>query len=105
MATITDVVSTLIKQTEAKSIKWQAFHWDNDGVPGGWSTTTLEGCQFSVITDPLELSMADGGRLITLVSGAEVRGLKNVVASMYGERQISRNEALAKALDCLQGAE
>ena len=102
MATIKDVASALIQQTEAKTIKWQAFHWDNDGIPGGWSTTTPDGCRFSIITDPLELSMVDGQRLITLGRGAEIQGLKNTIASMYGKRRINRDEALAKALDCLQ---
>ena len=82
--------------------EWEAFSWDNEGVPGGWKSSTPDGCQFYLITNPLELSISEAGQLVRLGGGTDIQELENLVASMYSERRLGQSEALAKALDCLQ---
>ena len=102
MATITDVVSTLVKQTNSGHLKWEAFHWD-DGVPGGWAAT-CNGCRFSIINNPVELSVSLPGKaegLIHIGKGQQVQELLDTVASFYGTKSATVDEAIEMAYKCL----
>ena len=35
MATISDVVSALVEKTKSKEIKWEVFHYSNEGAARG----------------------------------------------------------------------
>ena len=102
MVSISDVVSILVKQTKSGETKWDAFHWD-DGVPGGWSTN-CNGCRFSLINNPVELSITlpdKKGGLIHIGKGQEVQELLDTVASLYWHDSTTKKEAIEYAYGCL----
>ena len=102
MASIADVVSALVKQTNSGHLKWEAFHWDN-GVPGGWAVVS-NGCRFSIIKDPVELSVSSPGRadgLVHIGKGQQVQQLLDSVATMYGNKGTTIDEAIEMAYKCL----
>ena len=102
MATITDVVSVLVKQTNSGQVKWEAFHWDN-GVPGGWAAIS-NGCRFSIIKNPVELSVSSPGTangLVHIGKGQQVQELLDTVASLFGSKGTTVDEAIEMAYKCL----
>ena len=102
MATITDVVSALVKRTNSGHLKWEAFHWHN-GVPGGWAATS-NGCRFSIINNPVELSVSSPerpGGLVQVGKGQQVQELLDIVATMYGSKGTTVDEAIEMAYRCL----
>ena len=102
MATVNDLVAQLVKRTENGDIQWEPFYWNDNGAPTGWAATE-RGCRFSVITNPVELSVSSPQirRLTTLGKGEQVSDLVKVLESKFGEKVASTDEALAIALDCL----
>ena len=102
MATIADVVSALVKQTNSGVLKWEAFHWDN-GVPGGWAVTS-NGCRFSIINNPVELSVSSPGKadgLVHIGKGQQVQELLDAVTSVDGAKGTTIDEAIEMAYKCL----
>lgn len=102
MATISDLVSALLKQTNSGHLKWEAFSWDN-GVPVGWAATS-NGCRFSLIKEPAELSVSSPGKadgLIHIGKGRQVQELLDAVASIFGTKGTTVDEAIEMAYKCL----
>lgn len=102
MATITDVVSALVEKTKNKEIKWDVFHYSNEGVPGGWAATYGD-VRFSLINNPTELSVSSPSltKLTHIGSGNEVLGLLDVVSTMYGSRGTTPDDAIEVAFSRL----
>ena len=105
MATIEDIVAQLVKRTESGDIEWESFYWTSDGTPAGWAATE-GGCRFSVITDPVSLSISGPPQIKNLTEvgrGEQISGLVEVLQTKFGERTATKDETLAIALDCLMG--
>ena len=103
MATVEDVVAQLVKRTESGSVEWTPFTWKDDGTPVGWSAKEA-GCYFSVINDPVTLSISSPPQVKNLTEvgrGAQISGLVEVLQTKFGDRTATKDEALAVALDCL----
>lgn len=102
MATLEDVVNTLIDQTKNGSIQWQPNNWDDDGTPRRWITSDPNpGCEFDLMGKSATLNMLHERRWITLGSGTHVNRLVDTVASTANRKGTTRDEALQKALSCL----
>ena len=102
MATITDVVSALVEKTKSKEIKWDVFHYSNEGVPGGWAAIYGD-VRFSLINNPIELSVSSPSltKLTQIGHGNEVRGLLDVVSTMYGAKGTTPDDAIEVAFSRL----
>ena len=102
MATISDVVSALVEKTNNREIKWEVFHYSNEGDPGGWAANYGD-VRFSLINSPTELSVSSPSltKLTQIGSGSEVRGLLDLVSTMYGSRGTTPNDAIEVAFSRL----
>ena len=103
MATIEDVVTQLIHRTESGSVDWTPFSWKDDGTPTGWSMKEA-GCYFSVIADPISLSVSAPPRVKSLTEvgrGEKISCLVALLQARFGERTATSDEALSIAFDRL----
>ena len=103
MATVEDVVSQLVKRTQSGGVAWTPFSWNDEGTPVGWSTKE-GGCYFSVIADPISLSVSAPPQVKSLTEvgrGEQISCLVEVLQKRYGERTATKEEALSIAFDHL----
>ncbi len=103
MATVEDVVTQLIARTESGKVEWAPFSWKDDGTPVGWSAKEA-GCYFSVIADPITLSVSAPPQVKSLTEvgrGEQISCLVEVLQTRFGERTATREEALSVAYDSL----